>query len=325
MSTLRKLGEFAFIARATQGLPSHADILEAIGDDCAVVRTQGATLLLSCDAAVEDVHFSFDTAAPEDVGYKSATAAISDIAAMGGAPRFMLVAAALPPDMPVERADALFDGLKGAARRHGVLLIGGDTTQSPGGVFLDITVIGEPVSGRYMPRHGAKPGDLLAVTGFPGRSAGGLFALQMKLDAPELVRAHLRPNARVQEGQWLARQPEVRAMIDLSDGLVQDAGHLAEAGGLGVDIALDNLPVAPELRRYKERLGANLRDLILAGGEEYELVIALAPEAHEGLAKAFEAEFGLPLTVVGRFTDAWKGARIEGQDCGQIGYDHFRT
>ncbi|MBI2434672.1 MAG: thiamine-phosphate kinase [Candidatus Hydrogenedentes bacterium] len=321
--SLRDIGEFGFIRRIAAGLPPAENVLERIGDDCAVVRVGDNLLLLTCDAAVEEIHFSFSTATPQDIGWRTATAAISDIGAMGGKPLFLTVALAMPAETPVAVAEALFGGIREAAAAHGLHVAGGDTTKSLTHVFMDITVIG--LAGkRYLPRHSARPGDLLAVTGSPGRSAGGLVALQLKRAAPPLVRAHLRPQARIAEGQWLSEQPAVHAMIDVSDGLLQDAGHIAEASGLGVDIDPALLPLAEDLAQFQETLGVEPLDLVLAGGEDYELAVALAADGHKEVCRQFAATFSLPLTVVGRFTDTFKGSRVAGEPYDHTGYDHFR-
>lgn len=324
MSTLREIGEFGFIESIRKTVPQGAGVIQGIGDDCAVLALGGGTLLVSCDACIEDIHFSRDLATPEQIGWKCAAAAISDIAAMGGRPRYLVVALACPQDTRTEFLDGLFAGIQAAASHCGVSLVGGDTTRSPQALMLDFTVMGEPAGARWLGRSGAQPGDLLCVSGAPGCSAAGLFALQAKIDAPLLADAHLRPQPRIAEGQWLAAQDSVHAMIDLSDGLVQDAGRLADASGIGLDFLPEQLVVSPALESFRQVQGIELVDLMMTGGEDYELIVAVASEAQVALSRAFEERFQLPLAPVGRFCDSWQGVRIEGEDASRLGYDHFR-
>jgi thiamine-monophosphate kinase len=150
-----------------------------------------------------------------------------------------------------------------------------------------------------------------------------LHALERKADAPELVRAHYHLIPRFPEGQWFSARPEVHAMIDVSDGLVQDAGHLAEAAHLGIDIDPTSLPVDPSLAAYCTERGLDPYDFILAGGEDYELAFAVAGEQSRDLVNAFRQQFHTGISVVGTFTDAWRGVRIAGNPPSRKGFDHF--
>lgn len=324
MSQLGALGEFGLIRQLTEGLASSEDVLTGIGDDCAVLRLGDRELLVTCDAAIEDVHFRRALASPQAIGWKSAASALSDIAAMGGQPRFVLITLACPPDTSMDFLEALYRGMAEAVSYCGAVVVGGDTTQSPSGMVIDLTVIGEPVAQRSLLRSGARPRDCLAVTGWPGRSAAGLLALERGDEIPALVQAHLHPLPRIAEGQWLAAQPEVHAAIDLSDGLLQDAGHLAESSQLGIDLHRSAVPIAPELRAFCGKHALDAGNLAFNGGEEYELVLALDGDSAVPLAHGFQERFGLPLTVIGRFTEAWSGMRMEGEALHPQGYDHFR-
>jgi thiamine-monophosphate kinase len=324
LATLRDLGEFGLIARFTGGLAVPDSVVVGAGDDCAVLRVGERLLLVSCDASIEGVHFDRSFASPEDIGWKAAASALSDIAAMGGHARFVLVTLACPAETPVETLDALYRGLTSAVAEAEAAIVGGDTTQSPAGIVLDVTVMGEAEGGRYLLRRGAKPGDLVAVTGTPGKSAAGLVALQSQIHAPSLARAHLHPIPRLREGRWLAERAEVHAMIDLSDGLLQDVGHIAEASACGVDIDPALLPAIEGVEELETALRLAPETFALAGGEDYELAITFEAGAEENLLTAFRKEYNLPLTVVGRVTDAWQGVRIAGETSGVGGYDHFR-
>lgn len=325
METLRELGEFGLIKRLAATLPANDAVVTGIGDDCAVVRIGGQLLLVSCDASLENVHFSPKLAPPEAIGWKACASALSDIAAMGGQPRFALVTLACPTDTDIAFLERLYRGMENAAAACGAVIVGGDTARSPSGLMIDLMIVGEPSGKRYLCRRGAQAGDILAVTGWPGRAAAGLRALETGIHAADLIDAHLHPLPRIHEGQWLAKRPEAHAMIDLSDGLVQDAGRLAEAAALGIDLTPEALPVAPALATYQNQLGVNVLDAMLAGGEDYELAVALDAPAAQKLCETFVKHFSIPLAVVGRFTAQWTGVRIDGKIPKSTGYDHFRT
>jgi thiamine-monophosphate kinase len=298
-------------------------ILHDIGDDCAVIAVGDRVLLASCDATVEGIHFRRDLAKPEDIGWKAAASALSDIAAMGGRPLYMLVTLSFAPGESADYVSRVFDGIAAAANAHETPIVGGDTTSSPGPMFIDINVAGEAQPGLYRTRAGAKSGDLLAVTGNPGNSPGGLQALLHRRDSQKLIRAHLHPEPRIAQGLWLARHDGVRAMIDISDGIAQDAGHLAEAAGLGINIEKALLPLSKALHMFcGDDEAANLA---LTGGEDYELAVALAPDSAEDICAAFWREFALTLTPVGIFTDAHPQVLLDGALLKKTGYDHFRA
>lgn len=325
MKFVRDIGEFGLINRVARMLPGNETTVVGIGDDCAVLKIGNALTLVSCDASIEDVHFRRRLAAPEDIGWKAMASAISDIAAMGGQPHFALITLACPGDTETEFVDRLYYGFTTVARRFGAAIVGGDTTRSPSGIVMDIMVLGEPMEDRYLLRRGAQCGDVLAVTGYPGRSAAGLLALERGFPACPLIPAHLFPVPRVEEGKWFAQQPGVHAMIDLSDGLVQDAGHIAERSALGLDIDPERMPIATELEAYKEILGIDPRDMALGGGEDYELILALDPKQANKIQQAFRERFFQPMSIIGNFTEASLGLRLAGEPIPPKGFDHFGT
>ena len=308
----------------TGGLPGHADVLHGVGDDCAVLRVGEGVWLASCDASLEGVHFRRDWATPEDIGWKAAASALSDIAAMGGVPRFALVTLACPADTEAAYLARLYGGLRSAFDACGTVLIGGDTTASPQGVVLDVTVLGEAENGRYLLRSGAKAGDRLVVTGAPGFSGAGLLALERGIDAPEAIRAHQRPEPRFQEGQWLAARSEVHALIDLSDGLAADAQHIAEASNVGVDFRSDQLPIAAELAHAADLLGEDGHDLACYGGEDYELLAAVSQEAAEALCADFRRAFEAPIAIVGALEAGTPQVCLDGKPLENSGFHHFK-
>jgi len=325
MDNLNNIGEFGLIDRFQRFIKGGEGVIVGIGDDCAVLESGGRLILVSSDAFVEDVHFSRAYSSPKAVGHKAAMAALSDIAAMGGRPRFLLVTLAISSDTEIPWLDDLYRGLGEAAEACGATIVGGDTTANHGPLVIDVTVIGEPQGDRYLLRSGARPGDLVAVTGMPGRSAAGLFALQSGLQAPALIEAHLWPVARIREGQWLATHTGVRAMLDLSDGFLQDASHLAEASDCGLDIDPSAIRIHPDLEMELEGASLSPIELFLQSGEEYELVMALDPDEAPRICAAFEEQFGLPLQCVGRFNDASGKITVAGHPIQAQGYDHFAS
>lgn len=325
MSNLRDLGEFGLIDRLSKIVPVPANVIESIGDDCAVVRVFDRFLLLSSDLMVEDVHFRKRYLAPEDLGWKLAASCLSDIAAMGGVPLFCLVSIACPTTTEAAYVEGLYRGMSTLLKRFNAVIVGGDTTRSEHGIVLDMMVLGQTSENRYLRRGGAQVGDVLAVTGHLGLAAATVHALENDLPIVyEIRQRYLRPAPRIREGQWLCACPAVHAALDISDGIAQDAGHLAEAAMLGVDLRPDAFSVLPHLAAYCQEQNLDPLRLILSGGEDYELAFAISGSRVEETIQAFHNEFRTVLTVVGEFTDKWTGVRIDGQETDLRGYDHFK-
>src|SRR5262249_52577286 len=244
-----------------------------IGDDCAVLAIEpGASLLATTDLLIEDVHFRRRYAAPADIGWKSLAVNLSDIASMGGRPRWALVALACPDGTPREDLEAFYQALVLLASQHDVALVGGDTSSSPHGWLVNVTALGE--STRPILRSTARERDVIAVTGPLGRSAAGLAVLDR--GAPtglsagalaDVTAAHLRPVPRVREGRWLGDAGDVTAMIDLSDGLATDLGHLAEESGVRARVELARVPVSDSTRQVAGALETDPLAWATGGGE----------------------------------------------------------
>ena len=324
MHTLRDIGEFGLIERLERFLPTSPLVVEGIGDDCAVVRFGDRQLLVSTDLFIENVHFRRDWATAADIGWKAAAASLSDIAAMGGAPLFCLTSLACPADTPTAMIEEIYQGISSALSRFGAVIVGGDTACVDAGTTLDVIVIGETVGNRCLRRHGAEVGDRVVVTGDCGTSSAGLHALANGHAAPELVQAHLRPVPRVSEGQWLCRRPGVHAMIDVSDGLLQDLGHIAAFSYLGIDIESGSVPVPLAVSDYCSTHGCDPRDFVFRGGEDYELAFTVAASEAGAVLDSFHHEFRLDLTAIGTVTDKWLGVRVDGQPVDVSGFDHGR-
>lgn len=323
MTSIRDLGEFGLIERISSLLPTSPSVVEGIGDDCAALRIGNRILLVSTDYSLEEVHFSRAYSSFEDIGWKAAASSLSDIAAMGGTPLFGLTTLLCPPDTDVQDIERLYQGLSGAMARFGAVIVGGDTVRSERRIGIDVVVIGEVRGNRFLRRRGAAIGDLLAVTGHLGVSSAGLHALQNGHTAPTLTYIHHHPSSRVPEGQWLAENDAVHAMIDVSDGLIQDAGHLAENSQLGINIRPDSLSAYHPLAKYCEEHGLNPFDFMFTGGEDYELLFAMRPEDHQQTLADFHREFKTAVTIIGEFTDEWTGVRIEGEETSLSGWNHF--
>jgi thiamine-monophosphate kinase len=323
--------------RGALGTGTDAGIRIGIGDDTAVLAlTPGALLLATTDLVIENVHFRRTWASPYDIGWKAMAVNLSDIAAMGGIPRWALVAVALPATAAVEEVDAFYSGLQDAAAPHGVAIVGGDTSASLGGWMIDVTLLGEHDASPKL-RSAAGIGDVVVVTGTLGRSAAGLALLETGetmhagLSArarEELTGAHLRPVARLVEGRRLASQPGVHAMMDMSDGLTTDLGHICRESGVGARIMLDSLPVALATREAARALGKDPLEWAAGGGEDYELLFTCEAGVVDSLAEELLRASGTAITVIGRIdhSDAavtYVDARGETVALGS-GYQHFR-
>ena len=284
----------------------------ALGDDCALLRADKATIALSIDISVEGVHFRRDWLGLPEIGFRAAAAALSDLAAEGARAAGLLVSVGVPPDGPTGEAAEIMAGVGTAAAEAGAKVFGGDLTRAPL-LIVDVCAIG--TAPRPVRRIGAEVGDGLWVTGQLGGAALALKEhLAGRRPGLDLAVRFARPQPRLAAGQWLASQG-AHAMIDLSDGLSTDAGHLAAASGVALEIALERIPCW---------IGAEPL-VAAASGEEYELLVALPPSFGETQARAFAGLVGLPLTRIGacvpgagvRFTD--RGAPVTPP----AGYDHF--
>jgi len=260
-----------------------------VGDDAAVLGPRPNTeWVVSCDAFLENVHFLVDRHPADSVGYKALARATSDLAAMGARPRFFLLTLALPINRAGSWLDSFLGGLKRAAHHFGMTLIGGDTTKNPT-IFISMTVIGDISPGRAVTRSGARPGDLIYVTGVLGAARLGLLLLKSERRLQgrrSLLKAHLYPLIQVEWGAWLARHRFASAMIDVSDGLSTDLDRLCEASGVGARIWADQLPLVKIPRPLLEVPGLSPLELALHGGEDYVLLFTVSPRNWRRLRRA---------------------------------------
>ena len=257
------MNEFEIIRKISGGLPqAPPEVLVAIGDDCAVLGLGEYTWVAASDMLVCGHHFK-GWAAPEEVGYKAVAVNVSDVAAMGGTPRFVLVSGGAADPGTTLRC---MEGVLEACEEFGIYPLGGDTTRADR-LTIDVAILGELAAPPVL-RSGARPADSLAVTGELGASAAGLLALESgEAGPPRLVRKHLRPEPRVAAGR-AAASVGINAMIDLSDGLASDVRHICERSGVGCRVDLSQLPTAGDTREFAESLGRDPEVLAVSGGED---------------------------------------------------------
>jgi thiamine-monophosphate kinase len=325
---LNELGEFGLIDRIAGRVNQMAGVRIGIGDDAAAIDpTAGCVSLVSADMLLEGVHFDLTLCDPVTLGRKSLAVNLSDIAAMGGRPRYCLLSLAIPHDLPVNFIDGFITGFLACGEEFDVTLIGGDTCSSRGGLVVAVTVIGEQCPERVIRRKGALPGDLIFVTGTLGDSALGLRLLRHGEKSGEAVRKHLDPAPRVREGLLLAEAGIPTAMIDVSDGLLADLGHILKISGVGARIELAKLPLSDAFASYRHEPGADPYLLPLTGGEDYELLFTVPPSKSELLMAILEP-LGMRVTLIGEI--AAEGLSVIGPDGSNhrvtvLGYNHFST
>lgn len=315
--------EFEWIAQAA-GLfgGAHAGVLVGIGDDCAVLET-GGQLLVSTDTVVDGVHMDRRWMSFDDMGWRALAVALSDLAACGADPKKPITAflsLLVPDDWPDQALHEFAEGMRACADEFHCAVAGGDTVATPGPFAAALTVLG--TTDRPALRRGAQIGDRIAVTGPLGRAATGLFALQHDIapSAPACVEAYRRPRPLLAQGYPLAAS--VSAMIDISDGLVADLGHLCRAGGVGAEINLDAIPVDDETMTVLDDFTDDPVVTAITFGDDYQLLCCLPPE------KIDEAkQHGIPLTIVGEIIP---GDQVRAMRNGQPvaiaapGYEHGR-
>ncbi|MBN2108940.1 MAG: thiamine-phosphate kinase [Deltaproteobacteria bacterium] len=310
---INKLGEFGLIEKiARSAAVSDPQVVKAIGDDAAVVSLdRTACLLVTTDILKEGIHFKKAFSSPFVLGKKCLAVNLSDIAAMGGTPRYYFVSLAIPPDTQYGFIRELYRGMNAQARRFGVQLLGGDTTASQDSLVVSITLLGRAVKRQVLYRHGAGPGDLIFVTGTLGDSALGLMLLEKGVRPAYnvLVKRHSDPQPRIEAGRALACSGAASAMMDISDGLAGDLRHIMKQSGVGARIFLDRLPLSAAYRRECPKLSADWYLPALSGGEDYELLFTV-PRRNEKRVQALAGKLRLPMTCIGEITDTKQGFTV---------------
>lgn len=302
-----KFQEDSFIEQL-QKYFSPPDPIFAIGDDCAVIKGEnGQAWLVTTDALTEGIHFLKEQIPPKDLGYKTVAVSVSDVAAMGGTPKYAFLSLALPKEIEKVWVDKLIEGIKEASAHWHLLLLGGDTVSSKRDLFLNLTLIGTAHFDQIKYRSNALNGDVLCVTGYLGNSGGGLKALQENVqktkEVQELIYAHFHPEPQPEQGAWLAKHAEVHAMMDISDGLQCDLRRLLKSSKKGAVVEVSQVPISACLSRVSEEFKWDPLEIALIGGEDYCLLLTIASDAFDAIQREFQNTFQLPLHAIGRITN----------------------
>jgi len=309
-------------------------LLRGIGDDCAVIRRgEGLVELVTTDALVEGGHFDTAWHSPRLLGRKTAAVNLSDIAAMGGRPRYALLSLGLPGGYEESWLKEFMAGFLDRLGEFDTILIGGDTVRTAAGIVLSVTVLGEAAENEVLLRSTARIGDLILVSGPLGEAGAGLELCRQGHCAgtdgrwSRLLAAHLDPQPEVTLGLVLARSGLVSAMMDLSDGLATDLANLCRESGVGAEVDGAALPISEETRQAAEFLHADALSWALGGGEDYRLLFTVAFDQLETLQALASRELGRELYPVGRIV-AEPGVRLlagaTSREISDLGYDHFR-
>jgi len=328
---LREIGEFGLIDRIRKWTCTHNPaLLKGIGDDVAVIESGKKVLLITTDLLIEDIHFELNWIDPFHLGKKALLVNISDIAAMGGTPKYFLISLGLPRNLSLSFISSFYRGLKDGAKRFGVDLIGGDTSVS-GKIIVNICLLGEGKRGSLLFRSGAKVGDDLFVSGTLGDAALGLKILQK--NGPQgkprgLIQRHHSPSPRIQLGQALARHHGATAMIDVSDGLLIDAHHLLAESGVGAQIWEDRIPLSNLYQKWIHLFSKSPYQFALSGGEDYELLFTARPEMRQKVSE-LALSFKIPITHIGKIVPKSEGLHVIGLDGekyspARLGFEHFK-
>ena len=324
---LGELGEFGLIKRIASRVKNGDGVVIGIGDDAAATATSpGCLNLLTSDMLVEGIHFDLGYSDPHSLGRKSLAVNISDVAAMGGKPRNFLLSLAIPSGVNVEFIDSFCGGMLEIAEEFGVTLIGGDTCASHRGLVVSVTLIGEQAPEKIIRRNGATPGDLVLVSGNLGDSALGLEMLRNGQRDGYAVRRHLDPTPRVREGVGLAEANLATSMIDISDGVLADLGHILEQSRAGATICPEKIPRSDFFLVNSPHYMSDPEMLALAGGEDYELLFTARPGDYAKIIGLFQ-ELGTPVTCIGQIIAEQrllvKTASGEELAIDRRGYNHF--
>jgi thiamine-monophosphate kinase len=345
---LYSVGEFGLIDRIRElvnfrvdDAVLHDQLVRGVGDDAAVFHpSSGKVQLLTTDALIEGVHFDLTFTSFKHLGWKAVVSNISDIAAMGGTPRYATIVLSLPQKISLEMVEEFYRGAVYACKKFSCLIVGGDTTTSFANMSIGVTLTGEAEEGKVVYRSGARAGDLLCVSGHLGGSHAGLKVLQREKQRfrssggkefkPDLepykfaLERYLMPSPRLDLAKLLVDNVRVHAMIDISDGLASEVHHICESSGVGAEVWEHNIPVDRSSQRIAEEFSENVTEYALYGGEEYELLFTLSDEEHKKLERLTG-----DVTIVGRVVQREKGIELvrengEREALPKGGWDHFK-
>jgi len=301
---IKDLGEIGLIRRVARKVRTDSSVVKGIGDDTAVIKwTHDKYLLFTCDMLVEDVHFHRKLATPFQIGWKALARNISDIAAMGGVPRYALISIGLESNLPVSFADGIFKGMNALAKKFKINLVGGDTVRSKR-IVVDVSLIGEVEKKHLALRSGARKGDAIFVTGFLGGSIKG---------------KHLDFMPRFGEARQLVKNFKISSMIDISDGLLLDLSRVLDASSAGALIYEDLIPLSKCASSFESAV---------TDGEDFELLFTMPHREAERLIRHNVSQFDVPVSLIGEITSKKRGYRLVGSDWKEKriekkGYTHF--
>lgn len=337
---LKEIGEFGLISWIRKKMDrKDSNIAAGIGDDAAVINLPKSCIcLVTTDILIQDTHFKLDYTDALRLGKKALSINLSDIAAMGGTPQYFLLAMGLPPHLPLRWVEEFFYGVRQVAEQYNLSLIGGDTSVARK-LTINITLIGSGKAGEVIYRKGAQVGDQIMVTGTLGNAALGLRILKSHKDdssishgedgdPAELIEKHLSPTPRIAEGQLIAKNHLASAMIDISDGLMADLGHILEESHAGAKIWISRLPLSEAYMRMAPQYTSRDIDLAVSGGEDYELLFTTPRKKSDKLLDLF-GQSGLKITHIGEIVDPRHGLNLLLDDGREYtprekGYDHFK-
>lgn len=334
---IKELGELNLIKKLLKQFEtSNPDVIKGIGDDAAVTRLdEKRRLLLTTDMLVEDVHFSLSYTSAYVLGKKAVSVSLSDIAAMGGTPKFLLTSIAIPKNTSTDFIDLFYKGVRERIDEFDVALIGGNTSASPDKIVIEAIVIGEALNEDVVFRSGASTGDIIYATGFLGDSSLGLDIWKNRGGKSitdhfmrDAMLEHIDPAPRVKEGKLIAEKKLATAMIDISDGLMLDLRHIAEESNVGAKVYSANIPLSTAMKR---RIIDKPDDIMfsLTGGEDYELLFTAMPENKEKIQE-LSKEINLPITQIGEIVSKEQGIKVFDKDWVEMkieteGFEHFKA
>jgi len=329
---LKDIGEFGFIKRIESGcLIRDTKVIRGIGDDCCVFKTSGEmAILLTTDMLVEKIHFLLSAISPYELGRKSLAVNLSDIAAMGGTPREAVISIAIPDKIDLAVLDGVYDGMKSMAKEFEVNLLGGDTTSSPEHLVINIALVGEALEDEILYRSGAGEGELIFLTGPVGSSAAGLDLILKGREMEgweDLIEAHHNPYPHVKAGRIIAGIKAANSLIDVSDGVAADLGHICAESRLGAILEERMIPTTEKFRDYCRKFHEDSNHLSLHVGEDYVLLGTVVPGSANDLRAALESE-GCEFYQIGHMV-AEPGLKLRTREnslesMATSGWDHFK-
>lgn len=333
------IGEFGLIDRIHKLIQAEGVVTPGvtlgIGDDTAAIEPhEGYEVLVTCDSLVEGRHYMSDYIAPEDLGRRAMVVNISDIGAMGGLPLYSLVSLGLREDTHIADVESMYRGFLRELNPFNASIIGGNITKTERINFIDITVVGEVEQGKLMRRSSAEIGDVILVTGYPGQALAGLHLLKRSHSSQDvqnhpLVKAYNTPEHRAREGHAIALSGYARAMIDTSDGLLADLGHICEESQVGAEIFQNQLPLSEALIQEAEQMGIDPCDVVMSDSDDYELVFTCPYEDVSPIRSVIASISGVALSEIGRITEARGNIHLILPDGSKrrvkaSGWDHFK-